>query len=115
MSEGIEAELAESQRHDKRQVKRLAHLLEGLSEQAVSSIPRACQGWAETIAAYRFLENPVVSGNAILSGPQHARQERLQAQEVVLLVQAPTCLNYGTLRPKHGMGIGKDKLREEYL
>jgi hypothetical protein len=54
MSEWIDTELAESQLCDRRHVKRLAHLLERLSEQAVSSIPRACHGWAETIAAYRF-------------------------------------------------------------
>jgi hypothetical protein len=115
MSEWIDAELAESQMHDKRHAKRLAHLLERLSEQAVSSIPRACHGWAETIAAYRFLDNPVVSRNEILSGHHHATQERLQTQEVVLLVQDTTFLNYGTLRPKQGMGTVKDKLREEYL
>jgi len=115
MSEWIEAELAESQMHDKRHAKRLAHLLERLSEQAVSSIPRACHGWAETIAAYRFLENPLVSCKEILSGHQHATQARLQAQEVVLLVQDTTFLNYGTLRAKQGMGTVKEKLREEYL
>lgn len=115
MSEWIEAELAESQMHDKRHAKRLAHLLKRLSEQAVSSIPRACHGWAETIAAYRFLDNPLVGRTEILSGHQHATRERLQAQAVVLLVQDTTFLNYGTLRPKQGMGTVKDKLREEYL
>jgi hypothetical protein len=30
-------------------------------------------------------------------------------------VQDTTFLNYGTLRPKQGMGTVKDKLREEYL
>jgi len=115
MSEWIDAELAESQMHDKRHAKRLAHRLERLSEQTVSSIPRACHGWAETIAAYRFLDNPLVSRPEILSGHQHATQARLQAQEVVLLVQDTTFLNYGTLRPKPGMGTVKEKLREEYL
>jgi len=115
MSEWIDTELAESQMHDKRHAKRLAHLLERLSEQAVSSIPRACHGWTETIAAYGFLDNPLVSRNEILSGHRHATQERLQAQGVVLLVQDTTFLNYGTLRPKQGMGTVKDKLREEYL
>lgn len=115
MSEGIEAELAESQMRDKGHAKRLAHLLERVSEQAVSSIPRACHGWAETIAAYRFLETPLVSSTEILSGHQHATRERLQAQAVVLLVQDTTFLNYGTLRPKPGMGTVKEKRREEYL
>jgi IS4 transposase len=115
MSEWIETELAESQMHDRRHAKRLAHLLERLSEQAVSSIPRACHGWAETMAAYRFLDNARVGLKEILAGHQHATLERLQAQEVVLLVQDTTFLNYGTLRPKKGVGTVKERTREEYL
>lgn len=115
MSEWIEAELAESQMHDLRHAKRLARLLERFSEQAVSSIPRACYGWAETMAAYRFVDNARVSCKEILSGHQCATQARLQAQEVVLLVQDTTFLTYGTLHPREGVGTVKDRLREEYL
>jgi IS4 transposase len=115
MSGWIESELAESQLHDRRHAKRLAHLLERLSEQATSSIPRACHGWAETLAAYRFLDNPRVGLKEILAGHQHATLERLQRQEVVLLVQDTTFLNYGTLRPKTGVGTVKERTREEYL
>ena len=84
MSEWIDAELAESQMHDTRHAKRLAHLLERLSEQIVSSLSRAWQGWAETRAADRFLDNPLVSSTDLLSGHQHATRARLQAREVVL-------------------------------
>ncbi len=115
MSEWIEAELAESQMQDLRHVKRLAHLLERFSEQTVSSIPRACYGWAETLAAYRFVDNARVSCQEILSGHQRATQARVRAQTVVLLVQDTTFLNYGTLHPREGMGTVKDRLREEYL
>jgi len=115
MSEWIKAELAESQMQDLRHVKRLAHLLERFSEQTVSSIPRACYGWAETLAAYRFVDNARVSCQEILSGHQRATQARLQAQEVVLLVQDTTFLNYGTLHPREGVGTVKERLREEYL
>ena len=115
MSEWIETELAESPLHDRRHVKRLAHLLERLSAQTVSSIPRACHGWAETLAAYRFLDNPRVGLQEILAGHQHATLERLQGQAVVLLVQDTTFLNYGTLRPKIGVGTVKERMREEYL
>src|SRR3989442_1705472 len=115
MSEWIETELAENHMHDLRHAKRLAYLLERLSEQAVSSIPRACHGWAETLAAYRFLDNARVGLKEILAGHQHATLERLQAQEVVLLVQDTTFLNYGTLRPKKGVGTVKDRPRGGYL
>jgi IS4 transposase len=115
MNEWIETELAENQMHDLRHTKRLAYLLERLSEQAVSSIPQACHGWAETLAAYRFLDNPRVGLTEILSGHQHATLERLQAQEVVLLVQDTTFLNYGTLQAKTGVGTVKERRRKEYL
>ena len=115
MSEWIATELAESQMHDRRHAKRLAHLLERLSEQAASSIPRACHGWAETMAAYRFLDNSSVGFAEILSGHKQATVERLQAQEVILSVQDTTFLNYGTLYPKEGVGTVKDRPREEYL
>ena len=115
MSQWVETELAQSQMQDARHTKRLAQLLGRLSEQAASSIPRACHGWAETGAAYRFLDNPQVGLKAILSGHQHATVERIRAEAVVLVVQDTTFLNYGTLQPKQGVGTGKEKAREEYL
>ena len=115
MSDWIEAELAECQMHDARHTKRLARLLGRLSERPVSSIPTACHGWAETVAAYRFLNNPAIGVQEILSGHTHATLERIRTQEVVLLVQDTTFLNYGTTQPKAGMGTVKIKTREEYL
>src|SRR5574341_1452736 len=115
MSNWVEEERSESQMHDARHVKRLATLLTQLSEQPVSSIPSACRGWAETVAAYRFLDNPSVGCEEILSGHKQATLERLRTHEVGLLVQDTSFLNYGTLHPKAGMGTVKEKGREEYL
>jgi transposase-like protein/transposase Tn5 family protein len=115
MSDWIEAELAECQMHDARHTKRLARLLDRLSVRPVSSVPTACHGWAETVAAYRFLDNPDIGVQEILSGHTHATLERIRTQEVVLLVQDTTFLNYGTTQPKVGMGTVKIKKREEYL
>lgn len=115
MSTWVAEEMAESQMHDGRHAKRLAALLTRLGEQPVSSIPRACHGWAETVAAYRFLDNPSVGCEEILSGHKQATLERLRTHEVGLLVQDTSFLNYGTLQPKAGMGTVKEKGREEYL
>ena len=115
MSPWVAEEMAESQMYDARHAKRLAMLLTQLSEQPVSSIPRACRGWAETVAAYRFLDNPHVGFEEILSGHRQATLERLRAQEVALLVQDTSFLNYGTLQPKAGMGTVKERVRDEYL
>ena len=84
MSTWVAEEMAESQMHDGRHAKRLAALLTRLGEQPVSSIPRACHGWAETVAAYRFLDNPSVGCAEILSGHKQATLARLRTQEVAL-------------------------------
>jgi transposase-like protein len=115
MSDWGAAELAECQMHDVRHMKRLARLVDRLSERPVGSIPTACHGWAETVAAYRFLHNPNIDAQEILSGHTHATRQRIRAQEVVLLVQDTTFLNDGTTRPKAGMGTVKIKTRDEYL
>jgi hypothetical protein len=114
MSDWIEAELTECQMHDARHMKRLARLSGRLSERPVSSIPTACHGWAETVAAYRFLNNPDIGVQEILSGHTRATLERIRTQEVVLLVQDTTFLNDGTTPPKAGMGTVKIKTREAY-
>jgi hypothetical protein len=48
------------------------------------------------VAAYRFLNNPDIGAQEMLSGHTHATLERIRAQAVVLLVQDTTFLNYGT-------------------
>jgi Transposase DNA-binding len=83
MSDWIEAEMAACQMHDARHTKRLARLLDRLSVRPVNSIPTACHGWAETVAAYRFLDNPDIGVQEILSGHTHATLERIRTQEVV--------------------------------
>lgn len=99
--------MTESQMPDVPHAKRLAILLTQLSEQPDSSIPRACQGWTETVAAYRFLDNPSVGCETILSGHKQATLERSRAQAVALRVQETSLLNYGTLHSKAGREPGR--------
>jgi hypothetical protein len=101
--------------HDVRHTKRLARLLDRLSARPVSSLPAACHGWAETVAAYRVLDNPAIGLQDMLSGHTHATLERIRAQAVVLLVPDPTFLDAGTTPPKAGMGTVTIKVHEEYL
>ena len=84
MRNGVETEMEACQLHDARHAKRLAHLLGRLREKPVQSIPTACHGWAETVAAYRFLGNPAIGEQAIPSGHQYATLERMRTQDVVL-------------------------------
>lgn len=50
------------------------------------SIPMACQDWAHTKAAYRFLGNAHVREDAILEGHFHATRERFSATQGPILV-----------------------------
>ena len=115
MRDGIEAELAECQRPDARHMKRLARLFGRLSERPVGSLPPAGHGWAETVAASRFLNTPDIGVQEMLSGHPHATLERLRTQAVVFLVQDTTVLNDGTTQPKAAMGTVKLRTREESL
>ena len=85
------------------------------AERAEGRIPTACHGWAETVAASRFLNNPDIGVQEMLSGHTHATLERIRTQEVVWLVQDTTLLNYGTTQPKAGMGTVTINTREASL
>ena len=78
-------------------------------------MPSACHGWAETVAAYRFLEHPAMGEREILSGHQHATRERIGAQEMVLVEQDTTLLHDGTTPHKQGMGTGRGTIRTASL
>ena len=71
---------------DKRLDKRAVLLAERLSAKPTSSIPGACNGWAETQAAYRFLGQEEVEWSDILRPHWDCTQARMAAQPVVLCV-----------------------------
>ena len=52
---------------DARLNKRAKHLMERLVAKPAASIPMACHGWAETMAAYRFLGNGEVEWRDIMA------------------------------------------------
>ena len=97
---------------DRRLDERLATLLEQLGRHPQLSIPAACGGWAETVAAYRFFDNPKATFGGILAAHRDATLERMRACPVVLLAQDTTedddCVCLG---PK---GLGTLKNTEQH-
>src|SRR6185295_19688228 len=63
--------------------------------------------------ASRCLDNPTSDGAEMVSGPTHAPQERIGAQEVVLLVPDTPFLPEGTTPPTAGLGTVKLNTRAE--
>jgi hypothetical protein len=69
-------------------------LAERLGQKPSASIPNACQSWAETAAAYRFLRNEEVSWDKVLAPHWQASQARMAQHKVVLCIQDTTELDY---------------------
>jgi hypothetical protein len=70
-------ETAGCQFGDKRLDKRFTHLVDALWRSVGQPIPYACQDWANTKAAYRFLSNERVTESDILSGHFYSTRMRV--------------------------------------
>lgn len=114
MASWVDVETKTTTINDKRLEKRFARLLEQLSEKPDESIPAACQGWSDTQAAYRFLDNDKVGFDDIIEGHRDATIERIGQQHTVLLVQDTTFLDYG-VEEAVGLGTLRHTPCEQYL
>lgn len=74
--------------------RRAVLLAERLAQKPSASIPGACESWAETAAAYRFLRNKEVSRDKVVTAHWQASQTRMAQHEFVLCIQDTTELDY---------------------
>jgi hypothetical protein len=84
--EWLNRESAQSSFRDQRLMKRFKMLLGRLWKGMGKTIPLACVDWANTKAAYRFLDNDRVSEQDILSGHFQATAQRCAVTEGPVLV-----------------------------
>jgi hypothetical protein len=87
-------ELASIDLGDARRDRRAIRLIERLAEQPTASIPGACNGWAETQAAYRLLASDAYDWLDILEPHRVCTQTRMAAHPVVLCLQDTTELDF---------------------
>jgi hypothetical protein len=86
---------------DVRLKKRFQTLVNQLFKGLGESLPFACQDWANTKAAYRFLSNDRVSEREIMGGHFKATRNRFAAtQGPILILQDTTELSYQRERPE---------------
>jgi hypothetical protein len=107
MEKWVLEEFASISLGDERLNRRAERILSNLSSHPSGSIPTACNGWAETKAAYRFLDNAKVNSKAILSSHQKATLSRVKQYERVFVIQDTTELNYSGQKQKQGVGPSK--------
>ena len=86
----VDREVADCEFKDERLGKRFRSLLEQLSSSPGDSIPLVCQDWANTKAAYRFLDNDRVSEAQILGGHFQATRDRAATIDGPVLVMHDT-------------------------
>jgi len=97
----VAGEVAGCDFRDARLGKRLGSLLDQLGSNIGGTIPFACQDWANTKAAYRFLSNDDVDEQAILGGHFQATRERAHTSSGPLLIlQDTTEFSYTRDKPE---------------
>ncbi len=89
---------------DQRLNKRMTKLLDRALSQPTASIPVSCRGWQETLAAYRFFDNPKVTAESVLAPHRAATRERMAEHALVLCVQDTTELDYSGQTQTQGLG-----------
>lgn len=91
----LEDELDGYRFFDVRLARRMQELATQLWRHLGQSIPMACQDWANTKAAYRFLSNAHVHEDVILEGHFHSTRERFNATSgPVLILHDTTTLTF---------------------
>ena len=100
----LDRELAGSSFGDERLAKRLRKLVELMGNAIGSTVPLACQDWANTKAAYRFFSNDRVSEAEILAGHFEATRNRFAATEGPILVLQDT--TEFTFQREHSAPVG---------
>ncbi len=108
MDAWIRGEIDRSLLPDVRLRERLGAILQDLADAPGSTLPAACQDWAATKAAYRFLDNGRVDEAAILAGHfQATRARTARAAGTVLILHDTTEFSYRRTDPQAIGILGK--------
>jgi hypothetical protein len=92
--EGIAAELDGIDLGDKRLNRRSKRVLKALAANPEASINSACEGWGDTLAAYRLFDNAALTPEKILQPHREATVRRMCEYPAVLVIQDTTELDY---------------------
>ncbi len=79
---------------DERLNKRLTAVLSAFGERPTASIPAACGGRDEMVAAYRFFDNEKVGYEEVLAPHYESTLKRIAAQPLVLLIEDTSELDF---------------------
>lgn len=106
MNHWIDAEFSPINLGDKRLNKRFRQVAQRLYDSPQHSPKAACQGWAETVGAYRLFDNESLTPEKIFAPHQQATLERIKEYggSCILNIQDTTELNYSTHKSLQEVG-----------
>ena len=107
MSDNITDELSGIDLGDKRRNDRSVEIIRALAAQPQASINAAVDGWSDTLAAYRFFNNPNVTPSQILAPHRDATCRRIVEHPVVLIAQDTTELDLTKHPPSDAKCLNK--------
>jgi hypothetical protein len=90
VADWVAEEMAEVDLGDQRLNRRLERILSDLARHPTLSIPAACNGYAETAAAYRFFDNDKADFRGVLRPHVESTRARVAAQPIVVMVPDTT-------------------------
>ena len=108
MGDGIATELDGIDLGDKRLNDRSRRIIETLGANPDASCNAACDGWSDTLAAYRFFDNKSVQPEDILKPHVEATKRRMQEHSVVLIAQDATELDFSDHPPTDARCLNKE-------
>ena len=96
LADWVEDETQSADFGDVRLDKRYKRLIADIYDRSRNSLPAACGGWKETLAAYRFFDNENVNLEGVLASHYEATLTRISASNVVLIAQddVPYLMNH---------------------
>ena len=97
-------ELRDAELGDARLNKRLVKVVGTLASHAASSVPEACDSWAETKGVYRLWDSLRVTPQAIRQAHRQSTVERVEGLDAVLVVQDTTTLDVSHRPATKGVG-----------
>jgi hypothetical protein len=89
---------------DKRLNKRYGELLNKFAKSPDKTIPGTFKSWKETIAAYRFFNHPDITETEILASHKAATLERIKKENIVLIPQDTTEIDFTGRKTIKDMG-----------
>ena len=115
MAEDIRQEFSGIDLNDSRRDRRLLEVAAALAKDPQRSICAATGGWAETMGAYRLLNNEKVTPAALLAPHQTAVVRRCEGFACVVVAQDTTEMDFTAMKSTEGLGPLNDEKRRGFF